>query len=77
MYEDLNQIASLKFNKEREASSTRTLDGVREAQNQYAALTSGYVGRSGLQDAKIGRIYIEGAKQIGRALYEIWIELIE
>ena len=40
MYEDLNQIAQLKFNKEMESISRQTRDEVRDAQNDYAALTA-------------------------------------
>jgi hypothetical protein len=76
MYEDLNQIAQLKLNKEVESISRNTREKVTEAQREYAALTGSSVGQSGQHQALIGRIQIGGAEQSVRALYQIWVDLI-
>jgi hypothetical protein len=47
MYEDLNENATLRFNKEREAIFGRTRAKVREMQNEYAALTGATGAKSG------------------------------
>lgn len=39
MYEDLEQIAKLKFGREMESISGQTRERVKEMQNEYAALT--------------------------------------
>ncbi len=62
MYEDLNQIAQMKFNKEVETISRETREKVLEAQREYAARAGSTVGRSGQQEASIGRIQIDGAR---------------
>ena len=77
MYEDLNQIAQLKFNKEVEKISKETREKVQEAQREYAARAGSTVGRSGQQEASIGRIQIDGAEQTVRSLFRIWVDLIE
>jgi len=76
MYEDLNEIATLRLNKELESISSQTREKVREMQNEYAAITSSSV-RSGPQEAAIGRAQIEGSEQLVRALYEIWVDLVK
>ena len=77
MYEDLNRIAELKFNKEMESISRQTRDKVQEMQNEYAALTGSSGIRSGQHEASIGRVQIDAAEQLVRALYQIWVDLIE
>jgi hypothetical protein len=77
MYEELDHIARLKFNKEMEAISERTRGIVREAQNDYAAKTGGSGMRSGQHDASVGRIQIEGAEELGRFLFQTWIDLVK
>lgn len=76
MYEDLNEIATLRFTKELESISSQTRQRVIEMQNEYAALTSSSGVRSGTQEAAIARVQIEGSERIVRALFEIWVELI-
>lgn len=76
MYEDLNQIAQLKFNKEVESISSQTRDKVKDAQNEYAALTGSAGLRSGQHEASICRLQIDGAEQLVRALYRVWLDLI-
>lgn len=77
MYEDLNQIATLRFNKELESISSETREKVREMQQEYAALTGSSGVRSGPQDAAIGRAQIEGSERLVRALFEIWVDLVK
>lgn len=77
MYEDLNQVAALRFNKERESISSETRGKVREMQNEYAALTSGSGVRSGAHEAAIGRTQIEGSVRLVKALFETWVELLK
>jgi hypothetical protein len=76
MYENFNQIAQLKFNKEIESISEQTREKVRERQREYAALAGSQVGFIGQHEASIGRIQIDGAEQTVRALHLIWIDLI-
>jgi len=76
MYEDLNEIATLRFNKELDSISNQTREKVREMQNEYAALTSSSGVRSGPQEAAIARVQIEGSERLVRALFEIWVDLI-
>jgi hypothetical protein len=54
MYEDLNQIATLRFNKELESISSQTREKVREMQQEYAALTGSPGARSGPLDLQSG-----------------------
>lgn len=77
MYEDLNEIATLRFNKELESISSQTREEVREMQTEYTALTSLSVVRSGPQEAAIGRAQIEGSERLVRALFEIWVYLVK
>jgi hypothetical protein len=76
MYEDLEQIANLKFGKEMESISNQTREKVMEMQNEYAALTGSSGVRSGQHEASIGRTQIDGAEQLVRALSQIWLDLI-
>lgn len=76
MYEDLNQIAQLKFNKEMESISGQSREKVKKLQNIYAALAGPSSKRSGQNEASIGRVQIDGAEQMVRALYRIWVDLI-
>jgi hypothetical protein len=68
MYEDLNEIATLRFSKELESISSQTREKVREMQNEYAALTSSSGVRIGPQEAAIGRAQIEGSERLVRSL---------
>ena len=77
MYEDLNQIATLRFNKELESISSETREKVREMQQEYAALTGSSGVRSGPQEASIGRAQIEGSERQVRALFDIWVDLVK
>jgi hypothetical protein len=77
MYEDLEQIAKLRFGKEMESISKQTNDKVREAQNEYAALTNSSGMRSGQHDAAIARLQIDGAERLVRKFSEICIYLIK
>ena len=77
MYENLEPIARLKFNKEMEDISARTREKVRKAQNQYVTRTAGASVRSGQHEASIGRMYIESAEELGRYLYQTWVDLIQ
>jgi hypothetical protein len=76
MYDDLNQIAQLRFNKERESISGQTRDKVREMRNEYAS-TSGPGLRSGPAEAAICQAQIDGTAQIVEAFCKIWVGLIE
>jgi hypothetical protein len=76
MYEDLNEIATLRFAKELESVSSQTREKVIEMQNEYAALTSASGVRSGPQEVAIARVQIEGSERLVRALFEIWVDLI-
>ncbi|MGD0801425.1 MAG: hypothetical protein ABR906_08930 [Terracidiphilus sp.] len=77
MYEDLNQIAQLKLSKEIESISKDTLERVKEIRREYTALAGSSVGRSGQHEASVGRVQIDGAEQMVRALYRIWVDLIK
>ena len=77
MYEDLEQIARLKFGKEIESISSQIREKVKELQNEYAALTGSSGVRSGQHEASIGRAQIDGAERLVRALFQIWLDLVE
>jgi hypothetical protein len=77
MYEDLNQIAHLKFAREIEFISKKTRERTRDLALEYAALAGSSGVRSGQQEASIGRAQIDGAEQLVRALYRIWVDLIK
>lgn len=77
MYENLEQIASLKFGKEMESISSQTRDRVQEMQNEYAARSGTSVGRSGQQEAAIGRAQIEDAERLVQRFFTIWIDLVK
>lgn len=55
MYENLEQIATLKFGKEMESISSQTREKVKEMQNEYAALIGSSGVRSGQHEAAVGR----------------------
>lgn len=77
MYEDLNEIASLRFNRDLESISAHTRERVREMQNEYAAQMNSSGVRSGPQEMAIGRAQIEGSERLVHALYEIWVDLVK
>jgi thioredoxin 1 len=77
MYEDLNEIATLRFAKELESVSSQTREKVIEMQNEYAAMMNSSGVRSGPQEAAIGRAQIEGSVRLIQALYEIWVDLVK
>ena len=77
MYENLEQIANLKFVKEAESISSQTRETVKQMQNEYAALTGSSGVRSGHHEASIGRAQIEGCERLVRALFQIWVDLIQ
>jgi hypothetical protein len=76
MYEDLNQIAQLKFAKQMEFIAAQTQQNLREARQRFAA-TAGVIIRSGQQDALLGRLRIEGVERVAGALFQIWLDLIK
>lgn len=76
MYENLEQIAKLKFGREMESISKQTRERVVEMQNEYAALTGSSGVRSGQHEASIGRAQIHGAERLVRALLQIWVDLL-
>jgi hypothetical protein len=77
MYEDLEQIAQLKFGKEMEFISAQTRENLVKMQREYAARAPFPGARSGPHEAEIGKVYIDGAERLVRALYQIWIDLIQ
>jgi hypothetical protein len=77
MYEDLEQIAKLKFGKEMESISRQVRETVKEMQSEYAALTGSSGVRSGQHEASIGRAQIDGAERLVRALFQIWVDLVK
>ncbi len=77
MYDDLEQIAKLKFGKELESISAQTRERVREMQNEYAALSGSSGLRSGQQEAAIGRTQIEGSESLVQTLFQIWVDLVK
>lgn len=77
MYEDLEEIATLRFNGERESISGQTRERVKEMKNEYAARSGSSVVRSGPHEAAIGRAQIEGAERLLRALFDIWVDLVK
>ena len=77
MYEDLEQIAQLKFGKEMESISGQTREKVAEMQNEYAAHAPFPGARSGPHEAAVGQVYIDGTERLVRALYKIWVNLIK
>lgn len=74
MYEDLEQIAKLKFGKAMEAIASETRQSVRDAANRFAATTAPGI-RSGQHEASLIRLRIDGAERIARALFQIWVDL--
>jgi hypothetical protein len=75
MYEDLHSIAKLRFGKEADAIAVQTQQNVREAAGRYAAMMSPGV-QSGQHEASLGRLRIDGAEQLARSLFKIWVDLI-
>ena len=76
MYEDLEQIAQLKFGKEMESISGQTREKVTATQSEYAARAPFPDARSGPHEAAIGQVYIDGAERLVRALCITWVNLI-
>lgn len=76
MYEDLNDVARLKFVKEMESIAAQTRQNVQDAANRFAA-TAGAGIRSGQHDALLCRLRIDGAEQMARTLFQIWVDLIK
>jgi hypothetical protein len=68
MYEDLAEIAKLKFGREMASISGQTRERVKELQNEYAALTGSSGVRRGQHEASLGRAQIDGAERPVRAL---------
>jgi hypothetical protein len=77
MYEDLDQIARLRLNKEVERISRQTLERVREIQGECAVRAGSSGVRSGQQEASIAREKIDGAEAMVRAFFGIWVDLIK
>jgi hypothetical protein len=75
VYEDLEQIAQLKFSKEMNAIAEQTRLSVQEAKNHFAAITGAGI-RSGQHEASLARLRIAGTERMGRALFDIWVDLI-
>lgn len=76
MYEDLEKLVQLKFIKQMEAIAAQTRENVVEAKRRFAATASPGI-RSGPHDADLARLYIEGAEQMVRSLFQIWVDLIK
>ena len=76
LYEDLQAIVQLQFVKELERVSQQTQANIREVQNQYAAATRGAHIISGQHEASLGRMRIAGVEQIGRSLFQMWVDII-
>lgn len=75
MYEDLEQIARLKFGKAMEDIAAETRQNVRDTANRFAASTAPGI-RSGQHEASLIRLPIDGAERIARTLFQIWVDLI-
>jgi hypothetical protein len=76
VYEDLEALAQLKFGKEMNAIVERVRQSIQEASSRFAS-TAGAAIRSGQHDALLGQIRIDGAGQMARMLFELWVELIK
>jgi len=77
MYEELEQIAQLKFGREMESISGQTREKVTAMQGEYAARAPFPGSRSGPHEAAVGQVYIDGAERLVRTLSKIWIDLIK
>lgn len=77
MYEDLEQIAKLKFTGELESISSQSREKMKEMQNEYAALSGSSGVRSGQDEAAIGRTQIEGSERLVQILFQIWVDLVK
>jgi hypothetical protein len=75
VHEDLEPIAKLKFAKAMNAIAEETRIGVREASSRFAAMTGAGI-RSGQHEASLARMRISGIERMGRALFDIWVDLI-
>jgi hypothetical protein len=75
VYEELEQIASLEFGKAMETIASQTRENVRDAVGRFAATSAPGI-RSGQHEASLVRLRIDGAEQIGRALLQIWVDLV-
>jgi hypothetical protein len=76
VYEELDQIAQLKFAREMEAIASQTRRNVEDAAKRFAA-TAGAAIRSGHHEASLGQLRIDGVEQMARALYQIWVDMIQ
>jgi hypothetical protein len=71
MYEDLEQLANLKF-----AKVVDEISGHVQAELSKARANARGVGISGFFEQRLLAIRLQGAEQICRALCDIWVELI-
>ena len=77
MYEDLRQIAEMRFMRDSRSLSEETKAKIQEMRAKYAAmLSASHILGSGPHLAAIGRAEIEGSVKIVHRLSEIWIDLI-
>jgi hypothetical protein len=76
MYEDLDDVARLKFGKRLQEIATETQQSIQEAKIRFAA-TAGPVRRSGQHDAHLAQLRLQGTEQMALALFEIWVDLIK
>src|SRR5580698_7083712 len=76
VYEDLEKLAQLKFIKQMEAIAAQTRGNVVDAKRRFAATAAPGI-RSGPHDAELARLYIEGAEEMVRTLFQIWVDLIK
>lgn len=76
MYEDLEDVARLKFGKRAEAIAAETVQKIQEANGEFAR-TSGAVVRSGQHEARLAELRISGIEETARAFSEIWVDLIQ
>lgn len=76
MYEDLDQIAELKFAKEAEDIAEKIRDRLKDAATRFAAIAGSGI-RSGQHEASLVRIRIEGAVEIAEKYVQIWVDLVK
>ncbi len=69
-------MANLRFGKELETIAALTSSWIREAQQQYAALSPPPGVWSGPHEASIARIQMQGAEEIIHRFERMWVELI-
>ena len=75
MYEELEDVARLKFGKQMQAIASDTQDKIREAKSRFS-MTAGPVRRSGQHDAQLAHLRLQGTEHMALALFEIWVDLI-